>query len=685
MQDISIKWQLLAISIILVTIPVIIFGNISYNISEREIYREVEEKLALQASDWKIVTESYIKQNERILAREDVLVKQRLSAIAIDVTHMLQVFADQQEISSEELEIFYDRVASIDIGRSGYIFLLDHNGTYLVSRNREFDGANVWHEQNKEGEYFFQEIISAAENLREQETVIKVHHFNEYDNKGEPVLKVIAITHFKESVQFEGENEPRNMEVIIGAVSYYTDFKSTELQILLQNELKDKMADRKIGNMGYIWVVDSNGNYIVSKDRLRNGENIWNEQDDKGNYIVQEVIKSTKDAEEGKAHIQYYTWKNLGEEKSLRKLSASVYVPEWDWIIGASAYHHDFIQGLEAIRRTIFLVSILSIAIGSVVVYLFAYTIIVKPIVHLESASREISKGNLDVSIDPIDLHSSREISSLAQTFNAMATNLRKSVTEIKTKDKKLEEANKQLQDLDKQKDEFISLTAHELKTPLTSIRGFTQLLQDEAILSDAEQRNHYIDLIDKNTDRLYNLVLDVIDSSRLSLGKLKLNISNVDPAKLFTDIKENMSIVISGKQLTPEFSMEPNMPLVHCDYERTMQVLRNLISNSIKFTEIGSISLKIYREGDFIKFEVKDTGQGIPKENFNSIFSKFYQVDSSLTRKVGGSGLGLSICKGLIENMGGQIGFNSEVGKGSVFYFTLPIVDKAVTSDKTN
>ncbi|HYD02977.1 MAG TPA: HAMP domain-containing sensor histidine kinase [Alphaproteobacteria bacterium] len=317
-----------------------------------------------------------------------------------------------------------------------------------------------------------------------------------------------------------------------------------------------------------------------------------------------------------------------------------------------------------------FAIALLTISIFFVCIYF-----IVRPILDLKETASKIAKGELD---QHLVAKSRDEIGDLVDTFNDMSIKLKESYISLQEKEKKLEVANKQLQDLDKQKDEFISLTAHELKTPLTSIRGFTQLLQDEAVLSDAEQRNHYIDLINRNTDRLYNLVLDVVDSSRLSLGKLKLNISNVDPAKLFTDIKENMSIVISSKQLTPEFSIEPNLPLIRCDYERTMQVLRNLISNSTKFTQIGSISLKIYRAGDFIRFEVKDTGQGIPKENFNGIFSKFYQVDSSLTRKVGGSGLGLSICKGLIENMGGQIGFDSEVGKGSTFYFTLPVQDNS-------
>jgi len=248
-----------------------------------------------------------------------------------------------------------------------------------------------------------------------------------------------------------------------------------------------------------------------------------------------------------------------------------------------------------------------------------------------------------------------------------------KQLTEINTK---IEEANIKLQALDKQKDEFISLAAHELKTPLTSIRGFAQVLLEKNELGDPENK-HYLELINKNTDRLYTLVVDIVDSSRINLGKIIFNIEEIDPHKIFDDIKDDMSMTISKKGLTPEFTIEDGLPKINADFERTMQVLHNLMSNSIKFTEQGIISLNVKKDGEFVKFEVKDTGAGIPDENKASLFSRFYQVDSQLTRKVGGSGLGLSICKGLVEGMGGKIGFESTAGKGSTFHFTLPICYK--------
>jgi len=238
--------------------------------------------------------------------------------------------------------------------------------------------------------------------------------------------------------------------------------------------------------------------------------------------------------------------------------------------------------------------------------------------------------------------------------------------------------SNEKLKELDKLKDMFISISAHELKTPLTSIKGFTQLLQDEEIIKDEALRNHYINLIAKNSETLYNLVLDVVDSSRLSLGKLSINSDTISVQDVFSEIKENMEIIIrNNPNVNPVFTMEYNLPKIIADKNRLMQVLRNIIINATHFTEKGEISLNVKRSGEFIQFEIKDTGKGIPKNYQKNIFSKFYQAesDANTVSASHGSGLGLSISKGLVELMGGKIWFESQEGKGTTFYFTMPIV----------
>jgi PAS domain S-box-containing protein len=265
-----------------------------------------------------------------------------------------------------------------------------------------------------------------------------------------------------------------------------------------------------------------------------------------------------------------------------------------------------------------------------------------------------------------------------------------KDMTQIKTLINDLHETNDQLvksneklHELDKLKDMFISISAHELKTPLTSIKGFTQLLQDEHVMNDETLRNHYLNLISKNSEALYNLVLDIVDSSRLSLGKLSVNLEQVSVGEVFSEIKDDMEMIIrKNPDVQPVFVMEDNLPDICVDRNRLMQVLRNIIINSTHFTQKGEISLRIYKTGEAVQFEIKDTGSGIPPEAQKNIFSRFYQVNSEMQKKVQGSGLGLSISKGLIDLMGGKIWFESEVGKGTTFYFTIPISKSSSKGD---
>ena len=251
---------------------------------------------------------------------------------------------------------------------------------------------------------------------------------------------------------------------------------------------------------------------------------------------------------------------------------------------------------------------------------------------------------------------------------------------EIKVKERtaELEQAYNELKELDKQKDMFISIAAHELKTPLTTIQGFTQVLKDKSIPLDIKQKENYLNLINKNTQRLYNLILDLLDSTRLSLGKIKIDLCKVDVGNIFSETKDSMEIILKEKGIKPKFNLEKGMPKIMADSQRVAQVLRNLIINAVHATaKGGTISLTARRKGNLVQFEVKDTGIGISKEDQKYLFSRFYQADDSHRKKFTGSGLGLSICKGMIELMNGKIWFESNLGKGTTFYFSLPIKHK--------
>ncbi|MEM5794202.1 MAG: ATP-binding protein [Candidatus Aenigmatarchaeota archaeon] len=248
---------------------------------------------------------------------------------------------------------------------------------------------------------------------------------------------------------------------------------------------------------------------------------------------------------------------------------------------------------------------------------------------------------------------------------------------------KKLKKSYMELKKLDVEKDRFISIAAHELKTPMTAISGFAQLLKDEEIIKDKEKRLRYLKIIEDEIKRLSALITDVLDLSRIDLGTIKVFVEEVNINEILNDVKNEMIELAKEKSLYLNVEVEKGISNVLTDREKLKRILLNLVSNSIKYTEKGGITIKAEKEGDEIKFSVSDTGIGIPKEHFNKIFTRFFQVSSPYTRKAKGSGLGLSICKELVELLGGRIWFDSEVGKGTTFYFTLPLKYKEKKTNK--
>jgi len=250
-----------------------------------------------------------------------------------------------------------------------------------------------------------------------------------------------------------------------------------------------------------------------------------------------------------------------------------------------------------------------------------------------------------------------------------------------------LEESAEKLKELDRQKDAFLDIAAHELKTPITSIQGFAQLLQDEKVLADVEKSKHYLSLITRNSDRLYYLILNMIDAFKIVNKNLKHNIEPVNLYEILDSTRNRFEEQIISKGLSAKFLIEDHLPKITSDSEKILRILRNLLSNSVNYTESGTISLRIFRDSksDNIQFEVMDTGRGIPEEHKAYLFTAFHQIDPALNRKTGGIGLGLFISKGLAENIGGKVWFESVEGKGSTFRFNIPIVCTIEITRETN
>lgn len=231
------------------------------------------------------------------------------------------------------------------------------------------------------------------------------------------------------------------------------------------------------------------------------------------------------------------------------------------------------------------------------------------------------------------------------------------------------------LREADTLKDQFLSILSHELRTPLNAITGFGSILEDEVQGPLNPKQHESLSKILAGAETLLYLVNDILDMSRIQAGKFTLSPRPMRFQEIAEEVVENIVPLAEKKHQELRKDVPSSLPEVLADEKRIAQVLTNLLNNAIKFTpEGGEIRVRASNEGTFIRCEVTDNGPGISPENLPKLFKPFSQLDMSMTRKAGGTGLGLSISKAIVEMHGGQIGVESEFGKGSTFWFTLPI-----------
>ncbi|MCF6149388.1 MAG: HAMP domain-containing histidine kinase [Candidatus Kuenenia sp.] len=343
------------------------------------------------------------------------------------------------------------------------------------------------------------------------------------------------------------------------------------------------------------------------------------------------------------------------------------------------------------------LTSIIFVAIGAISVYMLS-TRLSKPLVKLTESARLLAKGNF-IAASNLNITSKDEIGILAASFIEMSNNLKISYEKleeysrtlqqkVEDRTRELKDANKKLQELDKAKSGFLSTVSHELRTPLTSIIGFTNIIQkrlDTFIFPQIEvntmksqkavqQIKENITIILTEGERLTNLINDVLDLAKIEAGKIEWNMNTTSIAEVIANAAAATKSLLEQKGLTLIVNIEKNIPDFIGDKNRLIQVAINLISNAIKFTEKGTISCHAKQTDSKILVTVMDTGVGIAQENLEKIFDKFKQVGDTLTNKPSGTGLGLPICKQIVEYHGGVIWAESEPGKGSKFSFTIPL-----------
>ncbi|MBK6880245.1 MAG: HAMP domain-containing histidine kinase [Elusimicrobia bacterium] len=309
-------------------------------------------------------------------------------------------------------------------------------------------------------------------------------------------------------------------------------------------------------------------------------------------------------------------------------------------------------EKVNEVQRIVFLVA----AVGLVLAIFAAVGMsaqLTEPIARLAEGAKSLGDGNLDTRIE---IERKDEFGFLADEFNIMA---------------------EKLKELDHLKDEFVSSVSHELRSPLAAIAGYVELLTRkplEQILP--EKRTKAFGIIQESTARLTGFINDILDLAKIKAGRVEIRKTPFQSPKALEEILGLFQPLFEKKRLTGRLEAPGDLPVIPADEEKIKQVITNLVSNAYKFTpEGGTITLRAKDAPDAVIIAVEDTGIGIPKEHVGQLFERFKQVPGTRERFGGpkGTGLGLAISKGIVLGHGGKIWVESELGRGSVFSFSLP------------
>ncbi|MGQ7868545.1 cache domain-containing protein [Sunxiuqinia sp. sy24] len=451
---------------------------------------------------------------------------------------------------------------------------------------------------------------------------------------------------------------------------YYEEFK---------NEIGRKISSDHFRYGGYVFMNEIDGTPIVMEGQVYDGDfNFLDGSDPDRMAVFQQELELTSTSLDGS--FLSYDWIKEGTGEKIAKISFVRLVPECNWMIGAGFYLDDVMSEIslqqqklkkELVKNLIILFFVLMVVIF--IQLLIVYRFNANFLADYSNFTRFFQAGKHHYQVIEADQLYFSEFKSMGEVANEMIQERQKVHSQLVKEQKKAQES-------DRLKTAFLANMSHEIRTPMNAILGFSSLLNESGV--NDENKRIYLQLIEKNGEILLQLINDIMDISKIESDQLKVVSREFLLHELLDELywhyndwaahQENKGI---------QFELENNLPksyTMRTDKLRLKQVLNNLIGNAFKFTQEGTIVLRVNKRASWLHFSIQDTGIGISSEDIGQIFKRFTQARTHSQKNYGGTGLGLAISQRIIHLLGGDIGVKSIPGKGSDFYFYIPESPKA-------
>ena len=311
-----------------------------------------------------------------------------------------------------------------------------------------------------------------------------------------------------------------------------------------------------------------------------------------------------------------------------------------------------------------------SIALAALLGFVISWSFIL-PVQEAHGFVTQVAKGNFEATIN---VPNRDEFGALADRMNQMSRELRTLYAKQQEAARELQSLNERLQQASKAKSDFLANMSHELRTPMNAILGFVEMVLDGIYGEVPPDLKEPLTDIQTNGKHLLRLINDVLDLSKIEAGRMELALAEYSVQDVVDTVRASLQSLALEKGLGFTAAAQDDIPVAFGDGKRITQCLVNLVGNALKFSKRGSVAVWVERQGDNLLYRVSDTGIGIPQNELENIFGEFQQVDTAITREFSGTGLGLNITKKFVEMHGGRIWVESELGKGSTFFFLIPL-----------